>query len=304
MLLGESVRRCHPDDLFVIGLADHPNHVPGTFKSPYPLLSVNDLPIPNREQLSQQYTSAEFTAACKPLFIRQAGSMHPTAKRVVYLDPTIELYQPLTELFADQAILLTPYLLQPPADQAFPDEKYFQNIGLYNSGFLALNRSAEADRFLTWWCDRVPERAFIDFCQGLCTDQIWLALVPGMFNEVGISKLRGWHVGLWNIHERVSRQAATQTPLVFFNFKGLVDQDGFFVAQDRTSLNDYPAIKQLLSDYNRRLKTADNQAFASVKPAFGQQPTKLPLMGWRKKATETLQETVRFIDTVDIPRKM
>ena len=76
------------------------------------------------------------------------------------------------------------------------------------------------------------------------------------------------------------------------------------MTQDRISLNDYPAIKQRLADYQRRLKEVDKHSFAAVNPAFGQQPTKLPLMGWRKKATETLQETVRFIDTVDVPRKM
>jgi hypothetical protein len=71
---------------------------------------------------------------------------------VVYLDPAVYLYQPLTDLqsrYAEATLLLTPHLLNPLADNADPDEKYVQNVGLYSSGFLAL-RHARRSHPVSW----------------------------------------------------------------------------------------------------------------------------------------------------------
>ncbi|WP_421830104.1 hypothetical protein [Larkinella sp.] len=304
LALGESLQQQHPGDSFVIGLCDDASHLPTGFHIPDPVVLISELAIPDLAQLSQQYTPAEMVAACKPLFISHVYKNQLQTDWLVYLDPSVVLYQPLTDLpnrYADATLLLTPHLLKPVTDNAFPDEKYLQNVGLYTSGFLGLKRSAETARFLDWWSHRVPERAFARPCEGMYTDQIWLALTPGLFEGVTIVKNPGWHLGLWNLHERPVTET---TPVIFMNYKGLVDQEGYFQAQDRVRISAFPTIKKWLGDYQTRLRAFDRNGLGSVIPAYGLQPFKPPVKGWRKKTVETLRETVQFIETVDIPRKM
>ncbi|MGA0558493.1 hypothetical protein ACO2Q8_17660 [Larkinella sp. VNQ87] len=303
--LGESLQRHHPADSFTIGLCDDASRLPAGFQCPYPLLMLDELPLPDRDQLSQQYTPAEFVAACKPLFIKHLYQNRVKSDWLIYLDPSVYLYQPLTDLsarYTKATLLLTPHLLKQLVDKAFPDEKYVQNIGLYSSDFLGLRRCAETTRFLDWWGSRVPERAFVRPCEAMYTDQIWLVLTPGLFEGVTIVKNPAWHVGIWNLHER---PVSENNPPVFLNFKGLADQEGFFQAQTRVRLSAFPAVKKLLRAYQNRVQQGEkNWLLQSVLPAYGQQPYKPPLRGWRKDAVETLRQTVRFIETVDVPRKM
>lgn len=308
LALGESLKRHHASDPFIIGLCDAVSQLPTGFQRPDSLITLDQVAIPDREQRSQQYTSAEFLAACKPLFIKHVYQTQSGCDWVVYLDPSVYLYQPLAELtnqFADATLLLTPHFLKQLTDNAFPDEKYIQNIGLYSSGFLGLRRSSEATRFLDWWSDRVPERAFARPCEGMYTDQIWLVLTPGLFEGVTIVKNPGWHLGLWNLHERPAYETAH---IAFLNYKGLADQEGYFQAQNRVRLSAFPLIKNLLRDYQNRVQYHNRAGVSvpldSVAPAYGQQPFKMPLRGWRKEAVETLRQTVKYIETVDVPRKM
>ncbi|WP_128545216.1 hypothetical protein [Larkinella soli] len=307
LTLGESLQQHHPGEPFTIGLADDPSHLPAGFRCPYPLIHPEILNLTDLNRLSAQYTPAEFSAAVKPLFIRNQWQKGPEAERLVYLDPSVLLYRPLDDLsgrYGGASLLLTPHLLEPPVDRFYPDEKYFQNIGLYSSGFLALRRTAEAGRFLDWWSERVPERAFIRFCDALCTDQIWLALVPGLFDGVEIVKDRSWHVGLWNLHERF--QGAGFSP-AFFNFKGIVDQEGYLQAQNRSRPGRHPVVRTLLEAYRNRIRPFDRTGevvLSGIEPAYGRQPFVPPLVGWRRNVVESLRETVRFIETVDVPRKV
>ncbi|GAB3920204.1 hypothetical protein [Larkinella terrae] len=308
LALGESLQQHHPKDAFIVGLCDDLLNLPTGFQIPFPLVSINELTIPDLDQLSQQYTPAEFVAACKPLFIKHIYRHRSQTDWVIYLDPSVYLYQPLADLpsqYANATLLLTPHLLKPVTDTAFPDEKFLQNVGLYSSGFLALKRTAEAARFLDWWSSRVPERAFACPCEGMYTDQIWLVLTPGLFDGVVIVKNPAWHLGLWNLHERASIENA---PVIFLNYKGIIDQEGYFQAQNRVRISAYPAIKKRLLAYQNRVHYFDRKDLSSSLsafiPAYGKQAFKPPLRGWRKKTVEKLHQTVKFIETVDVPRKM
>ncbi|MFD1143390.1 hypothetical protein ACFQ4C_19835 [Larkinella insperata] len=304
LALGESLHQHHPADSFVIGLCDDPSHLPTGFTIPYPTVLLSDLSIPDQDQLSQQYTPAEFVAACKPLFIKHLYARQPENTWLIYLDPSVYLYQPLTEVrsrYADATLMLTPHLLKPLTDNAYPDEKHFQNVGLYSSGFVGLRHTAETTRFLDWWSSRVPERAFARPCEGMYTDQIWLVLTPGLFEGVTIVKNPGWHLGLWNLHERPT----DETSLVFLNYKGIVDQEGYFQAQTRVKISAYAAVQTRRQEYQKRLRQLNARAeLSAIAPAYGLQPFKPPLKGWRKKTVESLRETVQFIETVDVPRNM
>lgn len=306
LALGESVRQHHPDSPFVIGLSDDITRLPAHFQCPYPLLPVSALSWPTVEDFSASYNWVEFSAACKPLFMQTVWQTYPQADELIYLDPTVFLYQPLTDLrtrYADASILLTPHLLRPPHDQKLPDEKHLQNIGLYHAGFLGLRRTEQAERFLQWWAGRVPERAYVDFCESQCTDQIWLMFAPMFYEDVAIVKHPGWNVGCWNVHER------TEGPIVFFNFSGLADGGGFFGNQNRFSLKQHPDVARLLRDYQQQINQPVYGELRRIQPAYGRQPLPSVLLSaqlpaWRRALTSRLKRAVNFVETVYVPRKM
>ncbi len=300
----------------VIGLADDPARLPVGFVSPYPLLPISDLLAAEQlSTLSAAYTPTEFRAACKPLLLAAAFDRYPDADTLLYADPNIQFLAPLTpvwEQLATANTLLTPFITRPPRDNYWPDEKFFQNVGLYSADFLALRRSAETDRLLRWWDDRVRERAYLNFCAGLCLDQIWLMHVLVFFQNVVAVHNPGWHLALWNLPERTLRRepngwlvngpASQQQPALFINFKGLLNPDeGFFPYQNRFQLSERPEVTDLLTTYQQAISTYTTPQLMTVRPTYGQQPEPAVLRGWRHTTVQSMQAVTSFIDQVYLP---
>lgn len=324
--LGDSLSPNAPDgsgqpEPFLIGLADDPAHLPAGFVPPYPLLPIDTvLPPATRTALSATYTPTEFAAACKPVFLAEVFRRYPDVHQLVYADPNVLFLRPLDAVW-DQlrgaTALLTPHITKDPGDtawpdQAWPDEKFFQNVGLYSADFLAFRRSAETDRLLAWWQDRAQDRAYVDFCAGLCTDQLWLMHVPVFFEGVRLVKNPGWHVALWNLPERilqpdgagwrVSGPTELNQPLVFLNAKGLFNVDeGFFPNQNRLRLADRPDVRALLATYRQAVAVRADPALAATTPAYGQQPEPVVLRGWRRATVRSMRAITRFLDWVPLP---
>lgn len=296
--LGDAVTQLHPDARFMIGLADDA-HLLQEITSPYSIVPVAEiLDSETLQKLSEKYTPTEFVGATKPGLIRAMIQQQPDCREVVYLDSNSFPYQPfspiLTELESAQ-ILLTPHLTAPPADSFFPDEKYLQNVGLFSADFLALRRSAETDRMLLWWQDRVQTRAQIDFCDSLCLDQIWLMHLPALFDKVRVVKNRDWHRALWNWHEQPPTKM--ERP-VWINFKGLYHQgEGLFIYQTRLNLAKQPGLQQLLTTYRTTVQARQKPIF-NQSPAFGKRPEPTVVRGWRREAGLALRSVTRFVDTV------
>jgi hypothetical protein len=305
----------------LIGLVDDPAHLPTGFTSPYPLLPMRDvLSETQLESLSASYTPTEFAAACKPLFISEVFRRYPDEDTFIYADPNLwftDSLAPVETALSTANAVLTPLITRSPAqsgivDNHWPDDKAFQNVGLYSSDFLAFCRSAETDRLLAWWDDRVRTRAYINFCEALCLDQIWLMHVPVFFKDVAVIKNPGWHVALWNLSERTIQQKATtwsvsgpagqNKPLQFINFKGLFNPDeGLFPHQNRLRLSDRPEISTLVNAYRKTVSSHTNSSFQGIKPAYGQQPEPVVLRGWRHATVQSLRAITRFIDKVPLP---
>ncbi len=300
----------------LIGLADDPTQLPFGFVSPYPLLPVADwLPATELAALSSVYTPTEFVAAVKPAFIAEAFRSYPTINQFVYADPNIQFVSSLTpiwEQLTSANLLLTPHITQSPNDGQWPDEKYFQNVGLYSSDFLVFRRSAETDRLLAWWDDRVRERAYINACEGLCLDQIWLMHIPVFFRDVRVIRNPGWHVALWNLPERTIRQEGTSwratgptaenQPVQFVNVKGLHNPDeGLFPHQTRLRLSERPDVETLLTQYRQTLSPYNSLPVKFIRSAYGQLPEPVVLHGWRYAAVRSMKRITHFLDHVSIP---
>ncbi|GAB4045219.1 hypothetical protein [Spirosoma litoris] len=304
----------------LIGLADDPAHLPPGFVSAYPILPIGELlPTDQLVALSAKYTPTEFAAACKPLFITEVFRRYPAVNKLIYADPNIHFLgspAPILDKLDTANIVLSPFITKSPAngptDKAWPDEKFFQNIGLYSSDILAFRRSAETDRLLAWWDNRVRERAFINYCEGLCLDQIWLMHVPVMFREVAIVKSPGWHIGIWNLHERTLQQQAgnwqasgpggLKEPVLFVNFKGILNPDeGFFPYQNRVRISEQPELMTLLANYRQVIAQRQALPFAAINPAYGQHPEPPIVRGWRYATIKSMKAVTSFLDRVQIP---
>ncbi|WP_338875732.1 hypothetical protein WBJ53_08905 [Spirosoma sp. SC4-14] len=303
---------------FVIGLADNPAHIPANFQSPYPIWPIGDIiGAQELQTLSAKYTPTEFIAACKPALLREIFRRLPDVDELIYADPNVQFFgslAPVWQQLQSANILLTPHITQAPPetvnnDRAWPDEKFFQNIGLYSADFLAFKRSNETDRMLAWWQDRVQERAVVDFCVGLCTDQIWLMHVPVFFNGVKVIKEPGWHVAIWNLPQRPLYQQAGQwilragkQPLLFANFKGLYTwNEGFFPHQNRLNLKKRSELSLLMANYRNAVAKYQKPDFQNTVPAYGQQPEPIVLRGWRRASVQVMRAVTTFVNQVPLP---
>ncbi len=299
----------------IIGLVDRMDALPASFISPYPLLPVAELLPPDElATLSAQYTPTEFAAACKPVFITEAFRRYPNVNNLVYADPNVQFLFPLTALWhqLDTAtILLTPFVTR-SLSAGEPDEKFLQNIGLYSADFLAFRRSPETDRMLTWWDDRVRVRAYINFCAGFCLDQLWLMHVPVFFPQTRVIRNPGWHAALWNLPERtltpeaghwlVNGPAGENEPVLFFNFKGLLNADeGFFPHQNRLRFSEKSPVATLLNTYRKAVDQHKKPVNDSHPAAYGQQPEPPVLRGWRYAVVKSMRTVTHFLDHVYLP---
>lgn len=310
-----SARSTSPSEV-VIGLVDDPARLPAGLISQYTILPVNQILTDDQlANLSAMYTPTEFAAACKPTFIRAVFHQYPDTDQLIYADPNLFFTGSLSAIWTELAsatALLTPFITRKPADSYWPDEKFFQNIGLYSSDFMAFRRSAEVDNLLGWWADRVQSRAFINYCEGLCLDQIWLMHVPVFFKGVQVIKNPGWHAALWNFHERTLRSTendwlvtgpdGVDQPLLFVNFKGLLYPDqGFFPHQNRLQLADRPDVGSLLTRYQQTLNVSPAAARNLTNAMYGHQPEPVILRGWRYSVVQSFRRATRYIDQFFIP---
>jgi len=155
-------------------------------------------------------------------------------EKVFYFDPDIAVFNTMIEvvdLLDTYSIVLTPHQLDPePADDAqaiLDNEICSLHYGAFNLGFIAVNASAEAQRFAKWWDDRL-----VDWCHdrldiGLFVDQKWCNLIPCFFDDVKVLRDPGYNVASWNLSQRTLRFDRDGTalvngaPLRFYHFTKL-----------------------------------------------------------------------------------
>jgi hypothetical protein len=127
--------------------------------------------------------------------------------------------------------VLTPHQLEPePATdiQAIQDNEIASlDFGIFNLGFVAVNRSKEAQRFAQWWADRLFEWCHDRRDIGIFVDQKWCNLVPCFFDDVKVLRDPGYNVASWNLSQRTMHFDAegeaqiNGKPLRFYHFTKL-----------------------------------------------------------------------------------
>jgi glycosyltransferase involved in cell wall biosynthesis len=270
----------HPEAQLFVLLVDR---VDGRFDpaaEPFELVEVEALGnVPDFQAFAFKYTVLELNTAVKPFFLEHLFARTGTRK-LIYFDPDILVFQPLTELLAllDQhAYVLTPHLTAPIEDDRHPSELAILQSGSYNLGFVALSRCEAVDHLVRWWQERMTEHCVVDLERGLFVDQKWMDLAPGLFAGAFVLRRPGYNMAYWNLHERrLAGEATAPTvngePLVFFHYSGFDPRNLSRISkhQNRFTLGDLPELKALFQLYRDRLLEAGFQEARGWPYAFAQ----------------------------------
>jgi glycosyltransferase involved in cell wall biosynthesis len=256
VLLAESFRLHHPDVPVTALIVDaRPGDALGGL--PFEVFLPTDLPLDEDEfaRMATYYDVTELSTALKPFLLRALLDRGDEA--VMYLDPDIEVFAPLDDLFelaAQRGIALTPHVIHPiPRDGLDVREEVILASGQFNLGFIAVSDAASS--FLEYWRDRTRLHSLIDHARGYFTDQRWLDAVPVLF-EHAVVRDTSCNVAYWNLHERELTADADDNwsvdgrPLRFFHFSGHDALDPFrlsrHVVKPRVRVDLHPPLRRLL----------------------------------------------------------
>jgi len=268
------------------------------------VVRLRELPFEVIPEMQQRYDTPAFVAAAKPFFARYFLQQNGI-ENVIYFDPTMLIFGDFDEILQKSTtydIVLTPRLTRKFGASTYGDEKMFLNTGMYDNGFFALRKSPNTFRFLEWWQQRLTDRAYLDLCNGMNHDQLWLNYVPILFENSCIYKNIGWNVGLQNLHERVLTfkdniwVVNLTEPLVFFNFKECLHEG----AEVKKMIKDSGAAK-LLSRYKESVK----QYTAVMPPMFSlRKSLHSSDSAFRRRLKDTLRSIVNTITYFPIYHKI
>lgn len=229
---------------------------------PFTLILARDLEIPDFQTMTFRYTILELNTAIKPFFLEYLFT-HCGCQQLCYFDPDITINHPLDEIFnllETKLMVLTPHLLDFLEDDFLPDEPYILRSGVYNLGFIGVAQHPELSRFLHWWQRRLKEMCVVDTARGLFTDQRWMDLAPGFFDDVYIHRDPGCDVAYWNLnHRQLEKVGQAYTvngvPLKFFHFSGFMVENSEPVSkhQNRYTLSDIPYLRPIYETYRQQL---------------------------------------------------
>jgi hypothetical protein len=190
----------HPGVPFFALLADD---VDGRFDpaaEAFELIGLDALDLPDLRTRCFRYEREQLSYALTPTLLRHL--LGRGFERALFLKQESLVCGPLDDAVArldDDAILLTPHLLEPlGADR----ELNILQSGVYNLGFLGVADRSPARRFLAWWEERLATDCRHAIEEGLHWEQRWADLVPSLFEGVGVLRDERVNVGHWNLPER------------------------------------------------------------------------------------------------------
>lgn len=262
-VLAHSFHEHHPDAEFIILLVDDIETAPNVTGERISIVSINDLPLPERNQFCFRYGLRELHTAVKPFFLEWVFH-HRHADSVVYLDPDILMQSPLfstQKALSSNSIVLTPHVLRPIEDGLRPSDHDVLRVGVFNLGFIGLSDTAVTRDFLYWWQRRVTEDCTEQPDRNVFFDQRWMDLVPAIFSGVYVLRDPTCNVAYWNLHERavqcVNGHCKVEgSPLTFFHFSGYSPSrpnDLCKYGHSDRGFDSFPAVKPLFDRYRRLL---------------------------------------------------
>lgn len=286
-VLAHSFHLHHPDAEFIVLLVDDIDTVPDSTGERISMVSMHDLPLPDRNQFCFRYGLRELHTAAKPFFLEWIFH-HRQVDQVVYLDPDILMEAPLLSVqkaLSSHSVVLTPHVLKSIEDGLRPSDYDVLRVGVFNLGFIGLSDTAVTRDFLNWWQKRVTEDCTEQPDRNVFFDQRWMDLVPAIFSGVHVLKDPTCNVAYWNLHERFIQSTEGHYnvegyPLTFFHFSGYSparpDDLCKYRHSDR-SFDSFPAVKPLFDRYRRLLIENGFESVSCLPYDFGNFENGVPI---------------------------
>ncbi|MBD2704544.1 glycosyl transferase [Spirosoma sp. BT702] len=315
--LGDSLRQTNPEYKYIIGLVDRLDvaNLPDDLMPDYPMVEVDKIHIPDFQAMCDRYDITELNTAVKPFFIDYFYTTYPNVTQIIYFDPDIIVYQPLTQLnqaLDQHSILLTPHTCSPTPDWKRPNDQHHLNTGIFNLGFIGLRNDDTARQFVNWWKQRLVYECRIDLCSGMFVDQQWVNFAPVFHDNVLIDNHPGYNVAYWNIHERylslnedeqwqVSDTADKSGPLLqFFHYSGYdpYKPDNVSKYQDRYTFDERPDIKPVFELYKERLLANNNEQYRKYPCVYIKPPKMLRYRRVRKAINLPFNQLISLLESI------
>jgi len=274
----QSLREHAPDVKICLALADDVNEFEdellAQFDHIYPLAEIPEL---NDPSWIFKHRIVELATAIKPFVLRQI-MQRDDCEAVFYFDPDMVLFSDIEEMINDvrnHDILLTPHLTDPEKTIRGIEDNELSALrhGAYNLGYIGVHNNDEGKRFADWWCYRLKRYCREDIPAGIFTDQKWIDLVPGFFENVKILRHSGYNVASWNLTNRIVSKSEDgryqingDTPLVFYHFTGFDSGSHMIMANIYSKGSD--DVTELIRWYKDKTDKLAEDAIAKVKWAY------------------------------------
>jgi len=258
---------------------------------------IEELGLENYEAMNSRYNAFELSCALKP-YLADYLLQKKEFDQVVYFDADIFVTQPLSGVWKDlevKDIILTAHIngtviwendeIAKKARRGI--QRNMLRGGAYNGGFFALNSTAGTRQFLSWWKNVLIDGAYNKPSKGLFTDQLWLMLVPVLFNDILLaSKHPGYNMAYWNLDERklshadgkyqVAAADGTTGPLIFFHFSGYKLENKSMISVYHPNLYTFESRPELTTLFNSYQSQLSAHGYEALKNRY----TK-PKKGWK-----------------------
>ena len=239
-VLLQSYHAHHPEDSLYLLIVDRRQEQFQSDSIPAKIIWADELGIDDFLQKAFCFDVIEFNTNVKPFILRKLLQKH---RQVLYLDPDICVYAPLTPVFEaleSASVVVTPHANTPVLDGHVPDDVGFLRFGAYNLGFVGVSNCVEAEAFLDWWGARCMKLGYYEPQSGLAVDQKWVDLAPAFFPNLRILHDPGLNLAFWNMHERrISTSAGRHLvnnshPLYFIHFSSFNENSPEVIANKQT----------------------------------------------------------------------
>lgn len=258
----ESVQEHHPRAAISVVMIDGDEGInrslfPGTIHL-LEEVGVDPLPV-----MRMKYGVSELATAIRP-WVHQYIFSKTGVRRIVYFDLDLWFLNSMETILKEcegHPLSFCPTTFHEyPSDGMVPDARSYRLSGLYNAGFLVLERGEECDRFLQWWKGWLENHCRFEAENGFFGDQRFLDVVPLFFQNVKIIQEVGCNAAYWNLHERKIHLGegwrCGESPLYFFHFSGFdVSHPEKIAKTNLTRGESYSSsgIQQLAKEYRQLL---------------------------------------------------
>jgi hypothetical protein len=275
IVLGDSVKKYNPDYLFIICLVDKIDANTSDCL-PYLVILVEDLNIPEWDIMNKNYNPFELCCALKPFFADHILRSYTNAESLIYFDSDIMVFNSLDSIVSklkNHDIIITPHFLKNESTSK-ETELFLLRTGYFNGGFFAINNSKTAILFLRWWKERLINHGFDKSGLGMFVDQLWLNIVPYIFDSVLMDQSKNLNVAQWNYKYRklnyIKKKYTLENGdmLIFFHLSDYKRKDENKFDCNIVIKTD-PIAEKLYIDYNNLVLAEDSALKATNKCVYG-----------------------------------